>query len=84
MARWGGEEFVIMLKNTDLEEAQMIAEKLRANIEKTKVQNNIEITISIGLTKYNVGEDTNLTFKRADNALYKAKESGRNMVVTEL
>ncbi|NOR58028.1 MAG: diguanylate cyclase, partial [Sulfurimonas sp.] len=54
------------------------------NIEKTKVQNNIEITISIGLTKYYAGEDTNLTFKRADNALYKAKELGRNMVVTEL
>ncbi|EDZ63345.1 diguanylate cyclase (GGDEF domain) with PAS/PAC sensor [Sulfurimonas gotlandica GD1] len=84
VARWGGEEFVIMLKNTELDEAQMIAEKLRANIEKTKIQNVIDITTSIGLTKYYVGEDTNLTFKRADNALYKAKESGRNMVVTEL
>ena len=84
VARWGGEEFVIMLKNTDLDEAQMIAEKLRANIEQTKIQDTINITISIGLTKYNLGEDTNLTFKRADNALYKAKESGRNMVVVEL
>ncbi|MDA3908407.1 MAG: diguanylate cyclase [Sulfurimonas sp.] len=84
VARWGGEEFVIMLKNTDLQEAQMIAEKLRTNIEKRKIQNTINITTSIGLTKYYVGEDTNLTFKRADNALYKAKESGRNMVVTQL
>lgn len=84
VARWGGEEFVIMLKNSGLQEAQSIAEKLRAKIEKTKVQNTINITTSIGLTKYYVGEDTKLTFKRADNALYKAKKTGRNRVVTEL
>ncbi|WP_373001552.1 diguanylate cyclase [Sulfurimonas sp.] len=84
VARWGGEEFVIMLKNTELDEAQMIAEKLRANVEKAKIQDTINVTTSIGLTKYYAGEDTNLTFKRADNALYEAKESGRNRVVVEL
>ncbi|WP_415396950.1 diguanylate cyclase [Sulfurimonas sp. CS5] len=84
VARWGGEEFVVMLKDIDLKEAQSIAEKLRAKIEKTKVQNTINITTSIGLTKYYVGEDTKLTFKRADNALYEAKKTGRNRVVTEL
>lgn len=84
VARWGGEEFVMMLKNSDLQEAQSIAEKLRAKIEETKVQNTINITTSIGLTKYYVGEDTKLTFKRADNALYEAKKTGRNRVVTEL
>ncbi|MFT5835518.1 MAG: diguanylate cyclase (GGDEF)-like protein/PAS domain S-box-containing protein [Sulfurimonas sp.] len=84
IARWGGEEFVIMLRNIGLEEAQMIAEKIRANVETTKVCGNIDITTSIGLTKYILGEDTNLTFKRADNALLKAKASGRNLVLTEL
>ncbi|WP_294964715.1 diguanylate cyclase [Sulfurimonas sp.] len=84
IARWGGEEFVIMLRNIGLEEAQMIAEKIRANVQTTKVCDNIDITTSIGLTKYILGEDTNLTFKRADNALLKAKASGRNLVLTEL
>lgn len=84
VARWGGEEFVIMLKDTDFEEAKMIAEKLRVKIEKTKVHKTIDITTSIGITKYYSGEDTKLTFKRADDALYKAKRTGRNKVVIEL
>nr|WP_321267053.1 diguanylate cyclase [uncultured Sulfurimonas sp.] len=84
IARWGGEEFVIMLKNIDLNEAQMIAQKLRMSIQECKINENINITISIGFTKYIVGEDTNATFKRADKALYKAKQRGRNKVVIEL
>lgn len=84
IARWGGEEFVIMLKNATIKEAQKIAEKLRVNIEQTKVQNTIDITSSFGLTKYYAKEDTNHTFKRADDALYEAKQSGRNKVITKL
>ena len=84
IARWGGEEFVIMLKNATIKEAQKIAEKLRVNIEQTKVQNTINITSSFGLTKYYAKEDTNHTFKRADDALYEAKQSGRNKVITKL
>jgi diguanylate cyclase (GGDEF)-like protein len=84
IARWGGEEFVIMLKNITIEEAQIIAEKLRVKIEQTKVQGSISLTTSFGLTKYYVGEDTNHTFKRADDALYEAKKTGRNIVITKL
>jgi len=84
VARWGGEEFVMMLKNVDIDKAQAIAEKLRVKIEQTEIDNNINVTSSFGLTKYYVGENTNLTFKRADDALYEAKKSGRNRVVTKL
>ena len=84
VARWGGEEFVIMLKNVDMDKAKTISEKLRAKIEATKINENINVTSSFGLTKYYVGENTNLTFKRADDALYKAKKGGRNQVVTKL
>ena len=84
IARWGGEEFIIMIKQVSVDEAQSIAEKLRVKIENTKIQDMIDITVSFGLTKYYAGEDTNLTFKRADDALYEAKKTGRNKVVTKL
>lgn len=84
IARWGGEEFVIILKNVTIDEAKIITEKLRVNIESVKIQNNIHVTSSFGLTKYRIGEDTKDTFKRVDDALYEAKKSGRNRVVTKL
>ena len=83
IARWGGEEFVIMLKNISIDEAQVVAEKLRIKIENTKIQNSIDMTSSFGMTKYYIGEDTNKTFKRADDALYEAKKTGRNRVVVK-
>lgn len=84
VARWGGEEFVVMLKKVSIEEAQGIAEKLRSNIENLIIQENIKVTSSFGMTKYIVSEDTKETFKRADEALYEAKNSGRNRVVVKL
>ncbi|MFA6192945.1 MAG: diguanylate cyclase [Sulfurimonas sp.] len=83
IARWGGEEFVIMLKNVSLDEAKMIIEKVRASVEETKINNSISVTASFGLTKYILGEDTRKTFKRVDDALYEAKKSGRNRIVVQ-
>ncbi len=83
IARWGGEEFVIMLKNVTLDEAKMIIEKVRKSVENSKVNNTISVTASFGLTKYNLGEDTHRTFKRVDDALYEAKKSGRNRIVVK-
>ena len=83
IARWGGEEFVIMLKNVNLDEAKMIIEKVRASVEGTKVNDSINVTASFGLTKYILGEDTHKTFKRVDDALYEAKKSGRNRIVVK-
>lgn len=83
IARWGGEEFVIMLKNITIEQAKTIIEKVRVNIEKNTVHNDIKVTASFGLTKYQEGEETKETFKRVDDALYEAKRAGRNRVVVK-
>lgn len=81
IARWGGEEFVIMLKNVTIDEAKAIIEKVRLNIEKSKINNEISVSASFGITKYIHQEDIKKTFKRVDDALYEAKKSGRNRVV---
>ena len=81
IARWGGEEFVIMLKNVTLDEAKTIIEKVRASVEKNKINGTINATASFGITKYILGEDIKKTFKRVDDALYEAKKSGRNRAV---
>ncbi|MDD2652926.1 MAG: diguanylate cyclase [Sulfurimonas sp.] len=83
VARWGGEEFVIMLKNVTLDEAQKIMEKVRSNIEKNIVCHDIKVTASFGLTKYRENEEPKETFKRVDDALYEAKDGGRNRIVVK-
>lgn len=82
--RYGGEEFVILLSNTDSEGAKLLAERIRASIEHHTIaygMETIKITASLGVsTLYDT--DTAETFiKRADDAMYVAKKSGRNQVV---
>lgn len=78
IARWGGEEFVIILNKTSLQEAFSIAENLRKNIEKNNFYHNLRITCSFGISQI-TRKDTHTTlFKRVDRALYEAKRSGRN------
>lgn len=79
--RFGGEEFLILLPEVTIINAKMIAEKIRANIEALEVE-NIKFTVSIGLTSYDFKKDEKIddTIKRADLALYDAKESGKNRV----
>lgn len=81
VARWGGEEFVILLKNITKEIALQIAEKLRSSIEVATILGNLKLTSSFGVSMYISGEEIKETFKRADEALYEAKKSGRNRVV---
>jgi diguanylate cyclase (GGDEF)-like protein len=86
VGRLGGEEFIILLPNTSLEAARVLAEKLRANMERhpTPWDNGaIKTTISIGLASTSAAEnrDFDQLYNAADKALYQAKERGRNQVV---
>ena len=79
-ARWGGEEFVILINNQNKHQAKQMAEKIRIQISKTKID-NLDITCSFGISQYEKGYDEKLIFQKADDALYKAKEKGRNKVI---
>lgn len=82
-SRWGGEEFLILIPNTDLDQAHTLAQKLRVIVEKNDFPIAGNITISIGVSTLQVDDSFDTLFKRADNALYHAKKSGRNQVVLE-
>lgn len=84
VGRIGGEEFAILMSDTDMESAYQISDRLRENISKYKMLLNdksVSVTVSIGLS-YLTHEDKNIhtLLKRADTALYEAKENGRNQV----
>jgi len=78
--RWGGEEFLLVLKGCDLSEAQRIAENLRAAVAALK--DPLPVTISVGIARFDGDEAPEQTVDRADGALYRAKSAGRNRVET--
>jgi len=82
-ARWGGEEFLILLPETHGNVAFEVSDRIRETIEQRDEYAGFicPLTVSIGLTQYKSGEEIVTTLKRADNALYSAKHSGRNVVV---
>ncbi len=79
IGRWGGEEFLILLPNTDKKGALKVAENIRKAIEKHSFD-GLKLTISFGVTEFNFNESIDEFIDRADMALYKAKKSGRNRV----
>ena len=85
-ARYGGEEFAVLLDNVDVEQAKQVAERLRSEIERTVVETekgSLSVTESIGIAVFpEDGRDRATLIERADLALYHAKHSGRNQVVT--
>lgn len=83
LARWGGEEFILMLPQTDMSAAFKIAEKLRKQISNHTFETIGTITCSIGVSMLQKNDDIHSLIKRADNALYKAKRSGRNRSIID-
>jgi two-component system cell cycle response regulator len=86
--RYGGEEFVVVMPETDLAVATMVAERLRRRIasEPFAIQKgvrSVEVTISIGIAALGSGDNAASVLKRADQALYRAKRDGRNRVVPD-
>jgi diguanylate cyclase (GGDEF)-like protein len=80
VARWGGEEFIILLNNTNIDEAYKTLNKLRESIESIHHDIAGSVTASIGVSEYTDSDTKDSIIKRCDDALYKAKQSGRNMV----
>jgi diguanylate cyclase (GGDEF)-like protein/PAS domain S-box-containing protein len=84
IARWGGEEFLVLLPATNLVTAGRVAEKLRAAIETVRHPPNVAVTISIGASGASPDDpDEDVAVMRADQRLYEAKKAGRNRVVLE-
>ncbi|MFT7880779.1 MAG: diguanylate cyclase [Sulfurimonas sp.] len=82
VGRWGGEEFLILLPDTHLESAELLAEKLRRKIESTDFDISQPVTCSFGVTHYLVPEMVDVMIARADKNLYQAKEEGKNRVIS--
>lgn len=81
--RFGGEEFLLVLPRTNIEQARLCAERIRRMTEDLafpELLSNFSITSSFGIAQYRPGEDLKETLSRADTALYKAKNAGRNRV----
>jgi diguanylate cyclase (GGDEF)-like protein len=86
IARWGGEEFVLLLPRTTLDGARQLAERLRQSFALREVRCGEQVlrnTVSIGVAEYRPSEDLQQTIDRADAALLRAKQAGRDRVITE-
>jgi len=83
IARWGGEEIVILLTNISINEAEVLTENIRIKIQNSKTNNkllNTNVTASFGLTQFKNGDDGDIIVKRADEAMYISKTSGKNKI----
>lgn len=79
-ARWGGEEFVVLMPGTDQRHAVMAAEKLRKGFARVLHPTIGRVTASFGVAEHRYGEQLESWFSRADRAMYRAKSQGRNLV----
>jgi diguanylate cyclase (GGDEF)-like protein len=86
VCRWGGEEFIVLLKDTDGKTGLMIAEKIRQHVEQQRYAYNsqaLHVTVSIGLTTQQPDDTLHSLLSRADHAMYRAKQTGRNRTCAE-
>lgn len=82
VVRWGGEEFIILLPETNLDNAMMVAQKLKESLENSEFGYMTQkVTASFGVTQFNDSDNETTFINRADQALYEAKKEGRNRVI---
>lgn len=82
-ARWGGEEFMVIMPDTDLSGARISAERLRQRMASRPFEGVGQVTISVGVARIEPHDDSDSLLKRVDDALYEAKHGGRNRVVCQ-
>jgi diguanylate cyclase (GGDEF)-like protein len=80
LVRWGGEEFIIIAPETDIEKAEVLAERIRKGTEKYIFDQAGAITISLGVAQLKKDDTEDTFIKRVDDAMYLAKQNGRNRV----
>jgi diguanylate cyclase (GGDEF)-like protein len=81
-ARWGGEEFIVLLSHTACDAAAALAERIRAAFEQQPVSaSSLHLSASFGVVQLQESDDADTLIRRADAALYRAKHEGRNRVV---
>jgi diguanylate cyclase (GGDEF)-like protein len=81
LGRWGGEEFLIVLPETDLESAQLLAERICRLLRENCIGKVDRVTASFGVTTFRGGRNLEDVLRAADNAMYQAKQNGRGQVV---
>ncbi|MBD3841190.1 MAG: GGDEF domain-containing protein [Campylobacterales bacterium] len=82
VGRWGGEEFVALLPIANLENAVILANKIRKGIQSEQILEDRVVTASFGVTQIIIGDELIDAIRRADDALYEAKKDGKNIVKT--
>ncbi len=80
LARWGGEEFVILLPETSIENAYLVANELRQLVSEINIDYIDNFTISLGISEYKINDEIDDVIKKADQKMYEAKLSGKNCV----
>jgi len=85
LIRFGGEEFLVVMLDTSLKDAIVLCDGIREDMEESyPIDKKTKVTISIGISEFQIDDkDIDVIVKRADNALYKAKRTGRNKIATE-
>ena len=81
--RWGGEEFVVVCRDKNIDEAGRLAEKFRARVDAFEFPTIIHISCSVGVTELKADDDNTKAFNRVDEALYASKQAGRNKVTVK-